>query len=70
MTPKNNSSQTDGPRTTLFPLTKAEEAAVGRAMVKAKIFMMGYGKGREPFMLNRENYICNDEQPGETDKED
>ena len=54
-------SQHKTPRPKRGPLgwtfTPEEEARARRAIRAANKFMQSYGKGREPIMINRENYL-------------
>ena len=40
-----------------WTFTPEEEARARRAICAANKFMQSYGKGREPIMINRENYL-------------
>lgn len=40
-----------------WTFTPEEEARARRAIRAANKFMQSYGKGREPIMINRENYL-------------
>lgn len=40
-----------------WTFTPEEEARARRAIRAADKFMQSYGKGREPVMINRENYL-------------
>lgn len=41
-----------------FRFTDKEEMAIAAAMRKSRQFMRTYGQGREPYMLDRRNYVC------------
>lgn len=38
--------------------TDEEEKAIRRAMRDSIRYMATYGQGREPYMLDRRNYVC------------
>jgi hypothetical protein len=41
-----------------FRFTEAEERAMAAAIRKSRQFMRIYGQGREPYILDRRNYVC------------
>lgn len=51
-------SETGRSETKLFRFTAREERMMSLAKKLALEFMRNYGKGREPYMLNRDNYLC------------
>ena len=52
------SSQKIKTRIRLFSYTEQEEIRIERAKKEAELyFMEGYGKGRQPQIINRENYL-------------
>lgn len=57
MKPTKHSPQKSKTRIRLFSYTEQEEIRIERAKKEAELyFMEGYGNGRQPQMLNRENY--------------
>lgn len=42
-----------------FRFTETDERRMACAKIAARRYMKNYGKGRQPFMLNRDNYYCN-----------
>lgn len=53
----NRTSRKKKPITRLFHFTEREEQMMKRAVLLSNKFMQSYGKGREPIMINRENYL-------------
>lgn len=41
-----------------FRFTDEEEKAIRRAMRDSIRYMATYGQGREPYMLDKRNYVC------------
>lgn len=56
----NRNSRKKKLRTRLFPFTDREERMMARAIILSKVFMASYGKGRDPYMINRKNYLCDE----------
>lgn len=44
----------------LFRFTKEEESRIDAAIQASEVFMASYGKGRDPYMINRKNYLCDE----------
>lgn len=51
-----DSSQKKTNKTTLFHYTDSQEAHIRRAMEEAVEYMKGYGKGRQPRMIDTSRY--------------
>lgn len=56
----NRNSRRKKLRTRLFPFTEHEERMMAMHIALSKVFMELYGKGRDPYMINRKNYLCNE----------
>ncbi len=57
MKPTTKTSEPRKPRARLFPFTEREEVRMIIAMEAALRFMQKYGKGRQPYMIDRDNYL-------------
>lgn len=53
---KIHSSQNKKSSTCLFHFTEKEELRMKRAIKESKLFMQTYGKGREPYLIDKTYY--------------
>lgn len=52
-----HSSKKSKTRVHLFKFTEHEEVRMIRAVKASVLFMENFGKGRQPQMINRDNYL-------------